>query len=248
MKKMDLLSIKNKNDQIKVIDVESSKIITLYHGSEFIIEKPEFGKGNYNNDYGRGFYCTENIELYREWSVLENRNGYSNKYKLDLKGLKVLDLTNCPIFDWLLVLMKHRIVELNTIKGEISYEYLLNNFNHHIDVENYDVIVGYRADDSYFAFVADFLNSTLSVQDLKRVMHAGNLGIQIVLKSQKAFSQLKYVESEKVSYVDYFKKKDFRDKKARDVRRQLLRANYSKRDFGLTMDKIIERGYRYEED
>ena len=35
----------------------------LYHGSEFLIEKPEFGKGARHNDYGRGFYCTENIEL-----------------------------------------------------------------------------------------------------------------------------------------------------------------------------------------
>ena len=32
----------------------------LYHGSEFLIEKPEFGKGARHNDYGRGFYCTEN--------------------------------------------------------------------------------------------------------------------------------------------------------------------------------------------
>ncbi|MDY6104878.1 MAG: DUF3990 domain-containing protein, partial [Acetatifactor sp.] len=27
----------------------------LYHGSQFIIEKPEFGKGKKNNDYGQGF-------------------------------------------------------------------------------------------------------------------------------------------------------------------------------------------------
>ena len=41
----------------------------LYHGSEFLIEKPEFGKGARHNDYGRGFYCAENIELAREWAV-----------------------------------------------------------------------------------------------------------------------------------------------------------------------------------
>lgn len=139
-------------------------------------------------------------------------------------------------------------MELNTINGEIAYEYLLENFNHHINVDDYDIIVGYRADDSYFSFVVDFLNSTLSVQNLKQVMHAGNLGIQIVIKSKKAFDKLKYLESEKVSYKTYFKKKDFRDKKARDVRRQLLRANYNKRDFGLIMNKIIEKGYKYEED
>ena len=41
-----------------------SKLI-LYHGSSEIIEKPIFGKGKAYNDYGRGFYCTENFELAR---------------------------------------------------------------------------------------------------------------------------------------------------------------------------------------
>ena len=35
----------------------------LYHGSQVIVEKPEYGKGARNNDYGKGFYCTEEIEL-----------------------------------------------------------------------------------------------------------------------------------------------------------------------------------------
>ena len=38
----------------------------IYHGSKDIIEKPEFGKGNKKNDYGLGFYCTENVELAKE--------------------------------------------------------------------------------------------------------------------------------------------------------------------------------------
>ena len=34
----------------------------LYHGSDHVIEKPEFGAGKKHNDYGKGFYCTENQE------------------------------------------------------------------------------------------------------------------------------------------------------------------------------------------
>ena len=34
----------------------------LYHGSEKIIEKDVYRKGNLRNDYGRGFYYTENEE------------------------------------------------------------------------------------------------------------------------------------------------------------------------------------------
>ncbi len=34
--------------------------IVVYHGSSKMIEKPVFGTGNPNKDYGLGFYCTEN--------------------------------------------------------------------------------------------------------------------------------------------------------------------------------------------
>ena len=67
---------------------------TLYHGSQIILEKPEYGKGARNNDYGRGFYCTEEIELAREWACAKQTNGYVNQYKLDLEGLRVLNLNN----------------------------------------------------------------------------------------------------------------------------------------------------------
>ena len=58
----------------------------LYHGSEFLIEKPEFGKGARHNDYGRGFYCTENIELAREWACAKQKNGYVNIYDIVFSG------------------------------------------------------------------------------------------------------------------------------------------------------------------
>ena len=40
--------------------------ITLYHGSEKIVERPLFGVGRPTTDYGSGFYCTENCELAKE--------------------------------------------------------------------------------------------------------------------------------------------------------------------------------------
>ena len=45
------------------------KLITIYHGSEQIINEPTFGKGKTNNDFGIGFYCTENEDLAKEWAV-----------------------------------------------------------------------------------------------------------------------------------------------------------------------------------
>ena len=53
--------------------------IIIYHGSENIIEKPEFGKGKPYNDYGRIFYCTEYIDLAIEWACDVKHGGYANK-------------------------------------------------------------------------------------------------------------------------------------------------------------------------
>ena len=57
-----------------------------------VIEKPIFGVGNPNNDYGLGFYCTESMDLAKEWACSNNEtNGYANQYEIDLCDYKVLD-------------------------------------------------------------------------------------------------------------------------------------------------------------
>lgn len=65
----------------------------LYHGSEFVIQKPIFGGGKVHNDYGSGFYCTKESDLAKEWAVGETHDGFANRYEFDLTGLKVIDLT-----------------------------------------------------------------------------------------------------------------------------------------------------------
>lgn len=40
----------------------------LYHGSDKQITVPTFGAENPRNDYGLGFYCTESIDLAKEWA------------------------------------------------------------------------------------------------------------------------------------------------------------------------------------
>ena len=54
----------------------------LYHGSKDIIEKPIYGQGKKYNDYGLGFYCTDNIELAKEWGTSFERSGYANRYQI----------------------------------------------------------------------------------------------------------------------------------------------------------------------
>lgn len=80
--------------------------------------------------------------------------------------------------------------------------YLMENFD--IDISDYDVIKGYRADDSYFSFAEDFLSNAISVSHLSRAMRLGKLGIQYVLVSQKAFDALHFVQADPVENSVYY--------------------------------------------
>ena len=190
-------------------------IKTLYHGSEYLIEKPEFGKGSRNNDYGRGFYCTESMELAKEWACAKNVDGYTNQYELDMNGLNVLNLNgeNYHILNWLAVLTDNRTYWENHAVSEQAKKYLYEHF--YIDIAGYDVIIGYRADDSYFSFAQDFVSNTISLKQLSEAMRLGKLGEQVVLKSEKAFERLRYIKSFEVDKEEYFYKKNERDRAAR---------------------------------
>lgn len=169
-----------------------NKLITLYHGSDKIIDKPVFGEGRKNNDFGLGFYCTENEQLAKEWAVSSLNDGFSNRYILDSEYLNILELNNSKytILNWIAILVEHRLFSIKTPIARKAKQYLIDNFS--INVNAYDVIVGYRADDSYFDYAESFINNTITVEQLSKAMKLGKLGEQIVIKSETAFSRLKF--------------------------------------------------------
>lgn len=187
----------------------------LYHGSENIIEKPVYGKGARYNDYGKGFYCTENIELAKEWACAKQKNGYANIYDLDLSELNVLNLNSASynILNWLAILADNRTYWQNGSIAEPAKNYIKENFLP--DISTYDVIIGYRADDSYFSFAQDFVSGVISLQKLAQAMRLGKLGEQIVLKSQKAFAQIQFAGYKNADAEEYYIKKNEREREAR---------------------------------
>lgn len=190
--------------------------IIVYHGSSKIIEKPIWGMGNPNNDYGLGFYCTENEELAKEWACSSESDGYANKYSLDLTDLSVLSLTNGEynILNWLFVLLENRQFRISGDIATQAKEYIFDNFA--IDYKKYDVIKGYRADDAYFSFANAFLNNTISISQLEKAMVLGKLGEQVVAISQKAFDAFEFMEATVAPNEMYLPKKMARDSAARD--------------------------------
>lgn len=187
----------------------------IFHGSDHIIERPALGVGRKNNDYGQGFYCTEQLEMAKEWACKNGTDGFVNAYELDLNGLKVLHLgaDGNTILNWIAVLLEHRTFNLDGEVAASARDYLIMHFG--IDVDRYDVIIGYRADDSYFAFAEAFVSNALSLRSLGRAMHLGKLGEQVVLVSEKAFSRLQFLEAVPIEKELYAAKFLVRDQEAR---------------------------------
>ena len=198
----------------------------LYYGSEYVIKKPEFGRGKPYNDYGRGFYCTEDLELAKEWAVDAERDGYVNCYDIDISCLRVVDLDGkgfC-ILHWIAVLLANRHFELETPLSREAYRYLQEHFR--VEFNNTDIIMGYRADDSYFAYAQDFVNGLISISQLSRAMHLGLLGKQVMIRSRKAFNKLKYVSSEAVFAKEWYDRKMARDMSARREYSRINKEDY----------------------
>lgn len=194
----------------------------IYHGSADIISEPLYNFGKRYNDYGPGFYCTFDKDLAKEWAAKNNTDGYVNSYRLDLDSLSVLYLNSAEynILHWLTVLLQNRTFSIKSTLAAAAKEYLLENF--FIDYSVYDLIHGYRADDSYFSFAQDFLSGTISFRQLSEAMYLGELGNQIVLKSRKAFSMIEFVGAEPVKAGEWYPKVNARD---RDARNQYLNVN-----------------------
>ncbi len=187
----------------------------VFHGSDHVVEIPVFHGGKKTNDYGHGFYTTESLELAKEWACAKMSNGFANRYELNVDGLSVLNL-NAPeysILNWLAILTRYRSYWQNGSIAEEAKDYLQQHF--FIDPEEYDIIIGYRADDSYFSFAQDFISGTISLRKLSEAMRLGRLGEQIVLKSEKSYKQIRFLDAEFAESEIWYEKKAVRDRDAR---------------------------------
>lgn len=216
------------------------KLITIYHGSENIIDKPEFGKGRVNNDFGLGFYCTESEALAKEWAVSSLRNGFANRYILDTEYLKVLNLNSSQytILNWIAVLVEHRLFTIKTPVARRARQYLIDNFS--INVNAFDLITGYRADDSYFDYAESFINNGISVEQLARAMRLGKLGEQIVVKSKYAFSKLQFEGYSVADKAQFYALRKERNEEANKLYFAMLEEDND----GLYIQDIIRSGIK----
>jgi len=214
--------------------------LELLHGSDHVIEKPEFHLGRTNNDYGRGFYCTRELPIAMEWACKQNTDGFVNKYFLEQNALKVLNLLEggYNILHWMALLLKNRTFRLSNEIAIDARDYIIENFL--IDLTDYDVVVGYRADDSYFSFAESFVQNGLPLRALNQALRLGKLGEQTVLISEKAFNNLEFEEVVLADKTIYYPKFVSRDLGARETYRNEIRNGRSYKDDIFVLDILRE--------
>lgn len=139
---------------------------------------------------------TLELEAAKSWACRNDSLGIVNQYRMsdsEFQKMKVLDLTDkshYSVLHWIAILMHFRTLDSSFKRNNrLVLEWLEK---YYIDVDEYDVVIGFRADDTYFRFPIRFISNDLAFEDLENVFLSGNLGIQYAFMSSKAVEALRF--------------------------------------------------------
>ena len=106
------------------------------------------------------------------------------------------------VLNWMALLLQFRTFKLDSEVAVDARDYLIGHYS--IDLTGFDVVIGYRADDSYFQYAESFVSNTLPLRSLNKALKLGKLGEQTVVISQKGFDRLHFVNAYPVSKSVYY--------------------------------------------
>lgn len=151
----------------------------LYHTSMMEIPVPDIHRGRVNADFGQGFYLTPDRDFSYRWAW---QDAMVNRYELDLTGLEVHTLSRST--EW--------------------FEYIFRN-RRGKDIIDADVVIGPIANDTIFETFGIISSGFLKPEDALQLLMIGPEYTQVVVKSQKAADQLKWIGAEKITGVKEYK-------------------------------------------
>ncbi len=156
--------------------------MTLYHGSNLIVDSPHLLKPQRSLDFGRGFYTTSDFEQARKWAlrtarIREEGEDVVSCYELDEEELKTLKHLHFEKADsaWL------DFVAANRKTGEAK--------------NDWDLISGPVANDQTFPTILLYLDGYIDAESAIRQLLPQKLKDQYTFKTEKALSLLKFKEA-----------------------------------------------------
>ncbi len=193
--------------------------LIIYHGSDNIIDKPNYEGGRKFSDFGRGFYATTNIEMAKSWATRKkDKPSYVNKYMFNVDGLN--SLTFDLDIHWILFIAYNRGLILN---DEINN--ILNK--KYENIHEYDVIIGPTADDKMFDTLNLFFNNNITIDHCLHALNSMDLDVQYNIKTQAGIDAVEFSSATQLDELDkvYYSKevrakKDIMNKKMTFIRQK----------------------------
>ena len=155
----------------------------LYHGSNLVVEEPRLIAQQRGLDFGEGFYLTTNetqAERFSEIVVSRRKSGMAmvSVYEFDMetanRTLAVCKFASADA-EWLKFITDNR---LKTYKGNV-----------------YDVVIGAVANDKVMPTIQAFLGGFVNEEAALITLKTSRLVDQVCLKSEKALSLFRFIES-----------------------------------------------------
>ena len=168
---------------------------------KIIINPKDFYK---KGDFGEGFYCTARVGVAREWAAAHFSDGYISRYETDTAGLRVVDLTSKPygIMSWIAVLLENRSFSLSSRKEQREAERI--KAENSVDLSSADIIIGWRADNSYFTLAKKCISGEISYEALGKWLKKDTNAVQYAFVSDRAAERLQFTAYVNVNSSIYF--------------------------------------------
>jgi len=153
----------------------------LYHTGYQEIRKPDIHYGRKNADFGQGFYLTANRDFACRWAK-EQRGMLPvlNTYELTEEGLAI-----------------HRFN-----RDDSWFGYIFSNRAGKEDTLPADVVIGPIANDTIYDTFGIITSGFLRREMALKLLLIGPLYEQIVIKTEKAASLLKWLSAQEISSAD----------------------------------------------
>ena len=159
--------------------------MTLYHGSSFIVERPQVLNEFTGRDFGVGFYTTTIKQQAIGWSV--------RKAKIDLragkKSIPILNSYECKDFSEL------NDLEIKIFEG-VSMEWLdfvVANRSNPSFTHEFDIVIGSIANDNVGETVAYVIAGVITKEVALERLKFEKINDQVCFNTTKSLEYLKYI-------------------------------------------------------
>lgn len=147
--------------------------ITIYHGSNVVVNNPQIIVSGFYKDFGFGFYCTNIERQAKKWALSKHGNSYVSIF--DYQPAEDLKVLSFPVMteEWLDFVVACR----RGIKHD------------------YDIVEGPMADDQIWDYVEDFMEGKITREAFWVLAKFKYPTHQIVFCTQKSLESITFKES-----------------------------------------------------